>query len=302
MKFRSIKPALVLIAVLSLAATSCLKDNDLDKGRIQATTGSTAKVISLGINVRAASNFSTLAYNNSPNDTTVNLVPVELGGTDPAPQDLHVTLETVDSLVDKINADNAASGNGNSDYVVPTGKYSIVSTTVVIKKGERTGFLQIKFTPFNLIGQNYAIGFAIKSVTEPGYVISGNIGKGVVAVLTKNKYDGLYNAKGFFVHPSLGGPFVHKNLVVATSGTFSVDLEAQPYSGGLLGAYPRLTIDPNTNAVTVTSYDPATTFNGPEPGYVNRYDPATKTFYINYGYVTSAPREAWDTLTFSRPR
>jgi len=34
-----------MIAVLSLAATSCLKDNDLDKGRIQATTGSAAPAV-----------------------------------------------------------------------------------------------------------------------------------------------------------------------------------------------------------------------------------------------------------------
>jgi hypothetical protein len=302
MKLHFIKPFSLLTLVLAMTTTGCLKDKAYDNGLIQSQANSNIKVISLGVTTSSAANFLTLAYSNSNTDTVVSLFQVELGGPVDAPTDIHVTVGTDDALVDSLNASNNNTGNGPSDYTVPT-KYTIVNPTVTIPKGGRGGYLQIKFVPSDLIGQDYAIGFVIKSVTEPGYTISGNLNTGVVSVIIKNIWDGLYNAKGFFMHPSLGGPFVFANLPLSTSGTFSVDMEAQPYSAGLLGVFPRLTIDPVTNVVTVTSVNGGPPFSGPsQAGYPNRYDPATKTFFINFGYTTSAPREAWDTLTYSGPR
>jgi hypothetical protein len=302
MNFRFIRSISLMGLALAITTTGCLKDKLYDNGDIQSLGGSNIKVISLGVSTSNAANFITLAYDNSNTDTTVNLFAVELGGPSAAPTDIHVTLGLADSLVDNLNNSNAQTGNGPSDYVVPT-KYTLLNPVVTIPKGSRQAYVQIKFVPSDLIGVDYAIGFVIKSVQESGYTVSGNLNTGVVSVIIKNKWDGLYNVHGFFQHPSLGGPFVYKNLPVSTSGPNSVDMYAQPYSGGLLGAYPRLTVDPATNKVTVTSYDPGLTFSGPnQAGYPNRYDPATKTFFINYGYTTSAPREAWDTLVYAGAR
>ena len=145
----------------------------------------------------------------------------------------------------------------------------------------------------------------ITEIKEPGYQISGNLYTGITAIVIKNQYDGLYYAHGVFNHPTpgVGGPFVFDGLPLSTSGPNSVDVYAQPYGdNNLLGAYPRLTVNPD-NSVTVTSYDPTNPFNGPfDPNYKSHYDPATKTFYINYGYTTSAPRTAYDTLEYIGPQ
>jgi len=301
MNFQSIKPAIVAVPLFSLAMAGCLKDNDFDNHKIQSFSGSQTKVISLGINVRSVQNFSTLAYNNSTKDTTVDLVPVELGGPDAASEDIHVTLVKVDSLVDNLNNDNAASGIGATDYAVPTA-VTLVNPVVTIKKGSRTGFLQVKFKPSDLIGADWALGLGVKSVAEPGYTISGNVGTGIVGILTKNGYDGIYDAKGYFIHPTIQtrvGPFTQPGILLATSGATSIDMAGVPFNGGLLGVFPRLTVDPATNLVTVTSAD-ATVITGATGGYINRYDPATRTFYINYTY--SGNRISTDTLVFVKPR
>ncbi len=180
----------------------------------------------------------------------------------------------------------------------------IVNPVVTIPKGSYQGFLQVKFKASSIIGQSLAFGFTIASVQEPGYTISGNLNNAVINLLIKNIYDGTYLANGELIHPSIGGSFSNKKVILYTSAATAVDMsDGQPGVGGTLGAYPRLTVDPVTNKVVVTSSDPTLTYNGPsDPTYPNRYDPSTKTFFINYGYTTSAPREAWDTLVYQGGR
>src|SRR5258708_10353062 len=145
MKLHLIKPSFILVLMLSLMMAGCLKDKAFDNGQIQSFHGSSTKVISLGINVLTQQNFSLLAFDNSTNDTTVNLIPVELGGPDVAPQDIHVTLQQADNLVDSLNAANLASGVGATDFTVPdSSKVTIISTIVTIKKSTRPGYLQVK--------------------------------------------------------------------------------------------------------------------------------------------------------------
>jgi len=296
--------ALPVVLILSIVVTGCLKDTAFDNGQIQSVAGGNIKVIGFGLTVSNSSNFLTLSVDASNNDTTFNLVPVTLGGPIAAPDDIHVTLVLNDTLVSQYDTTNGTT------YTVPSSSiYSFPNSLVVtIPKGSRTGFLAIKFKPSDFLSGNYALGFTITSITESGYVISGNYNNGIVALGVKNPYDGIYNNVGYFVHPSLGGPFSSQNTLI-TSGANSVDMsDGQPYSTGHLGVYPRLTVGAaignDEYAVTVT--DPTGSlplFNAPmQAGYVNKYNATTKTFYINYGYTTSAPREATDTLVYLGPR
>src|SRR6476620_5526406 len=113
MKLKNIKTPLILGSLVSVALTGCLKDNYYDTHQSQAFSGGTTQVISLGLNVTSADNVALLAYNNSDNDTTVDLVPVERGGPNASGQDIQVTLEQADDIVDSTNT---ADG---SDYVIP---------------------------------------------------------------------------------------------------------------------------------------------------------------------------------------
>lgn len=296
--------ALSIVLILSVTVTGCLKDTAFDNGQIQSVAGGNTKVIGLGLTVSNSSNFVTISVDASNNDTTFNLVPVTLGGPTVAPSDIHVTLVLSDTLISQYDTTNGTT------YTVPLSSiYSFPNGLVVtIPKGSRTGFLAIKFKPSDFLTGNYALGFTITSIAESGYVIGGNYNSGIVALGVKNQYDGIYNNVGYFVHPSVGGPFAAQNTLV-TSGSNSVDMsDGQPYSTGRFGVYPRLTVGASLGnglyAVGVT--DPTGSlplFTAPvEAGYVNRYDANTKTFYINFGYTTSAPREATDTLTYLGPR
>src|ERR1017187_7000483 len=145
MKIHFIKLPLILVLIFSITTISCLKDKAFDNGSIQSGSGGSGaniEVITLGITVSDTANFLQAAYPLSPNDdTTVNLVPVELGGLNAAPQDIHVTLTENDQLVNDYD-----SANGTS-YTNPGTAITIVNNVVTIPKGSRVGYLQVKFLP-----------------------------------------------------------------------------------------------------------------------------------------------------------
>jgi hypothetical protein len=185
------------------------------------------------------------------------------------------------------------------------------SLTVTIPKGSREGRLQLRTKPANLIGTEYALGVRLVSVSGAPAILSGNYARQVVSLTIRNQYDGSYRIKGAVQHPSLGGSFTDTgypcgSFTLVTSGANSVELEpAQPYGSngkivGIFGVYPRFTIDPATNAVTAS--DAAGTLASVQnfSDYNSRYDPATKTFFIKWGWNGS--RIAWDTLTYCGPR
>jgi len=182
MKLSYIKITLSL-ALVSLGMTSCLKDKPYDDQQIQATRpAQTYKVIEMKISATDASNFVSLTYKNSNNDTTVNLVPINLATPNGASEDINVTVSLNSQLVDDFNTANGVS------YKVPSSTLvSIVNQNniVTIPKGSNTGYLQVKFNPANLAGGKWALGFAITSIDKTGYNISGNFGSGVVVIKIK---------------------------------------------------------------------------------------------------------------------
>jgi hypothetical protein len=262
---------------------SCLKDKPFDNGEIQSvhSTGAPVKPVEIKLTAASTQNFLGLSYPSSKNDTTVNLIPVNLATADPAPQNLHVTLVQNDTLVTAYNTANGTS------FLVPT-KYTVINPIVTIPKGSHTAFLQIKFKPFDFLGASYAVAFTITKVAESGYTVSGNLQNGIVAINIKNQYDGNYHVKGVRVHPVLGPfPFDYNadlNTVNATTvdGNVLADLKE-----GLA-----ITVNPD-NTVTLSG-DLRTVF--PQATKVNSYDPATRTFTLNYYYNAAAPRLINETL------
>ncbi|MEO6837259.1 MAG: DUF1735 domain-containing protein [Ginsengibacter sp.] len=302
MKLHFIKSPLILVLALSLAATSCLKDKAFENGSIQSGSGGSGadiKVISLGITVSSASfaytdyngdaaafpgvQFVQAAYPLDDNDTTVNLVPVELGGLSAASQDIHVTLVQDDGLVATYN------DSTGSEFTNPGSNITIVDSVVTIPKGSRTGYLQIKFKPTDLLNGTFAYGFKIGSIAESGYTISGNLAAGVVAIGPKNQYDGVYSSAGEFTHPAYGDLIwdiskgYKQNLV--TTGLNSVSVTPIYTTVGAFGVELDITVNPDNSLVEV--------FNGtttPTPNS-DHYDPATKTFYVSGAYMGgSGPR------------
>lgn len=294
MQSLNIKSITTVVAALSFMISGCLKDKNFDNGSTQSVTGPETKVVEIKLTATNTSNFFILAVDNSTNDTTVDLVPVNLATANAAPEDLHVTVSLDSALVDNYDTTNAAG------YVTPSSNmFTIVNPEVVIPKGSHTGYVQIKFKPSDFLGGSWALGFKIIAIKESGYNISGNLSTGITAIVVKNQYDGTYHSTGFVYHPSAPRPLDEiKDLTTVSANSVACGF------GDLGGAgyVALLTVDPVTNKVTISDYTtgiPIVGFdNGlpnSNPGYTpqwsgssqcnNTYDPATKTFYIRMGYL-----------------
>ncbi len=253
------------MAIASFVMAGCLKDQPYEDQEIQSNRPEgTPRVIEMKITATNTRKFVSLAYDNSDNDTTVNLVPINLATADVAPEDINVTLELKPDLVQAYNDSN------HTAYSIPSASLvSIVNPVVTIPKGSRTGYMQVKFKPSALIGREYAYGLAITSIDKPGYNISGNLGSGVVAILIKNKYDGRYEVDGTLIdaiNPALSsgpdGPYPFE-VELRTTGANSVAMWVSGIDYGHLiggnsyyGSFsPNFIIDPATNKiVSVTNY------------------------------------------------
>jgi hypothetical protein len=323
MIINKIKPAILAVA-LAAAFTGCLKDKDYDNGVIQSvhSNGSTPNVVEIKLTAGDVSNFLVVSYDNSTTDTVINLIPVNLATHDAASQDLHVTLTAKQSLVNDYNAANG------TDYGDPTALYTVEDGGVVtIPKGEHTGFLKIKFKPSNFLGADWAVGFQITAIQESGYVISGNLSTGIVAIGIKNKYDGNYNLTmktvGWGAYAIADGQtFTWPSAVsMVTSGVSSVTILTQETGnaqnafdpdGGLasFGATaPQYIFDPATDKLTdVKNLAPddgrGRAFHLNPAVTDNRFDPASRTIYAAYimTQIGRPDQEIYDTLTYIGPR
>lgn len=322
MKLNNIQSLLALIIVSSLTITSCLKDKDYDKSKIQSVQGGNVPVIGIGLSATNSSNFLSIAIANSSNDTVMNLIPVVLSTANPAAQDIHVTLVESDTLLIPYNAANTDTTetpenpkpSGKVTHLVPSRKFTVVNPggVVTIPKGARTGYLQVKFVPADFLDSTYALAFSISAIAEKGYVISGNLNFGIVAINIKNKYDGIYNLRGFFnrTSPDYSAPY-NETVSMITTGANSVAMYwkgnfAHPIAGGT-GSFADLTteyfFDLTTNAiVSVDNPYPGTLVFTNGPATDNRYDPATKTIYAQCYYNGNLQRMFTDTMTYVGPR
>lgn len=293
MKFQSLKSLFfILTAIYIVAAAGCLKDDDFDNGSIQSvhSTGKLPKVIELKVSAADVSKFVSIAINNSTNDTTFDLVPVNLATPGVATEDLHVTVMLDSTLVNNYN-----NNNGTAYAVPPAALFTIVNPEVIIPKGSNTGFLQIKLKPSDFIGGDWALGFKIASVKEQGYTISGNFNTGVVAIVIKNKYDGVYNATGYFLHPVFAGNY-NTSWDLITIGANSNAFQLKTTT--IFSVIVNLTVNPETNLVSIESssvsldpYDPAK----------NYYTPEDRTYHLDFGY-SGGTRHLTGTATYWGPR
>ncbi len=268
------------IAVATLMLTGCLKDKEYDNRSAQAVRpDGVQQLVEIGLTATSTSNFLTLVFDNSNVDTTFNLVPVNLASAAPAGEDIRVTLVQDNTILDAYNAEN-----GTNFLPPPATAYTVENQggVVVIPKGSNTGYLRITLKPSALLGAEYAFAYRISSVANTGVTVSSNLRTGIVSIPIRNDYEGEYYSEGFFSHPTAPRAFEgEKYLSTINSTTVAMEL-------GDLGAGTTvlLTINPD-NSVTIapgSGANPATAGINDDAYYNNTYDPATRTFYLKYGY------------------
>lgn len=283
-KTRHIYLALSVLAVSFLS--SCLKD----KGPGSVNFGDSPALVSFQY-----AGFSAVPYVASILGTAQDTTSLEVT--------LSVSTVTLKSPVTVDIVDDAAgaakyiandTAGGKTDHVLPTSQYTIQNGgKVTISPGQSMVHVRINFTGQNIdFTRNNIIG--LKLANPSGAQLTTNLNSAIVVVALRSPYAGTYKAVGKRHHPTLGDfPFsynvvmgtVDKNVILGNAlADLAVDLQ--------------ITINPD-NSVTVSSTsDPLQLTSGA----VNKYDPATKTFTLNYFYaISGAARVINETLTYVGP-
>ena len=251
------------IAFICVGLSACLKDDkvelDFDKG---------PAIVELPRGNRTAS----LDISSTP---VVYPVDIHYSSGNPPANNITVTVAVDQTLLVAFNA-----GKSEAYELLPA-EYYTLPTSVTIPAGESVVTLPISFKS-NMISPSALYALPIKITDASGVTISGNYGSAVLSVAIKNKWHGTYDATGVFTHPVAGPRDIDEEKEVNTTGEFSVSTSP----GDLGSAYQViLTINPSTNNVTIGGrLSPAQPFL-PVPGKTNTYDPATKTFRLNYQYT-----------------
>lgn len=298
---------ILLLTVFSLA--SCLKSKDQfgwDKDNGSIITGIFDKgyygetkpyVLNLAPAVESFTDFLSLRYD-APR------------GNKPS-KDIHVKISVANSptMVADYNAIKAAEALANNTtwtnlVQLPANAYTLSTLEFDIPKdgGEVLVPFTIDKNILNL-ANTYALGVQITDVSE-GVLneLEKNI---VVTFLVKNIYDGIYSyvsgqvtrytSPGVPANDALSGPLGPSlpNVKFVTTGATTLQLQGLQWSpgGGVGGVDPiTITVDPATNLTTSSSGTSATFGNW--AGHENKYDPATKTFTLNFRWnPTSTTRE-----------
>ncbi len=322
------------VAALCLVLTGCLKDKGFENHEYGINDPDTQPPGVGFINGASARNDFGLDVNPGSQDVTGTLY-IKLLAAKPASSDITMTLSAANTqaVVTAYNVANELDGITQDSIKVLQPQHFNLPATVVLPAGA-TGVdlpLPIINTTALDASQLYGIAVTITSA-DGGYVVAGNQKTIFIVFSIKNQYDGKYSKKGVFYHPSYPYYPIKQNMEMHTTGPNSVKYwwilgggYGNPFSTNAAGTSPawfadqepELIVDPTTNKITAVMN---TAPNGTivyglgkgfdNAGYDSRWDPATKTFYVCYGYnlgaggtfVAGTTRMWIDTLTRTGPR
>jgi hypothetical protein len=229
--------------------------------------------------------------------------------------DIQATLVIDNGLVSAYN-----TAHGTNYLPLPLNAYSIPSLNVTVPKDGQEFEIPITINKsvLNLANQ-YGLGVRLTSVSEG--LINEFENEIVATFLVKNQYDGIYSyvsgnvtrytspgvpedpsSANYGLNGSLGPELPDVRFV--TTGAYTLQVQGIQWhgGGGVGGVDPiTITIDPATNLVTAASGANASFANW--AGKENKYDPATKTFTLNWRWnPTGATREYSVVFKYKGPR
>lgn len=230
-------------------------------------------------------------------------VKAKFDGPIPAPTDIYLEYTADPAAVDKYNAAHATDPGYKPYLALPASNWALLVTKDTIKKGEvyAPKVVDNIVTHPTLIdaSKNYMIAVTVKTSGYPSAVGSSTIFFSMIG----NPLAGSYSVTGYFYHPTAPRAFTRTGASAALVPVSATSLATELGDLGPSGYYAILTVpDPNATTiqpVTVSVYpgsiSPVLQWNtGLPDAYVpawpssalcnNTYNPATKTFYLRYGY------------------
>lgn len=292
---KSIKYIYALFVVLGLG--SCLKDDELIGPEADGAIENIIEFRNIAEPSSPVTSTYPLYIRSLELEPTVELrVPVQVVGVFNPTQDITVNVEIDNSLITSYNQQNTATYTP-----LQTANYTVPSYQVTIPKGQKSADFVI-----NLLGSqfdfnaSYALGLKISSVSNG--TISGNFGSIVVATIPKNPYDGIYSMEAGTVQrystpttpttgDALNGSMAgNPDVTLSSIDANTVQIANLRWAGGTSGIAGidnlRVRVDPVTNQATVFALGNTTARN--IVGAINKYDPATKTFTLNFDWNQTA--------------
>ncbi|MEO8769350.1 MAG: DUF1735 domain-containing protein [Ferruginibacter sp.] len=280
------KNILFLLLLSLLFSAGCLKDEALK------VDDNTSRVLTEFTN-GDSSTLNTLAIVVSSGMQEEDLTELRIIPRSDVTQNVEVTIELNPGLVDSYNTENG------TDYTVPDGTvFTFSNHNYTLTSTARTDNVKLSVDPSALVGNDYALGFTITSVSN------GDIGLKkdyLVQLKAKNAFDGDYTSNGYVYHPTLPRDIIDRPKTLSTLTASSVLCEL-----GDLGAnnyFAVFDVDASNN-VTITAAPGAsggayTMFTSglpsSNPGYTpqwpnsdqcnNTYDPVAQEFKVRYGYM-----------------
>jgi hypothetical protein len=235
--------------------------------------------------------------------------------TDALPtEDITVTLKIDGAAVTEYN-----KSTGKSYKLYPN--IEILTKTVLIAKGTRNATASAKVWGAEGLNacDNFIAAISIESAaTASGasITVGGNMKSSLTALPIANPYAGDYHLVGYRIHPTLGTLPVDKATATSTVDCKTIrkpQMGDYPYNADITITSETMTVNGATvNKVIVSSPDVApanfgmyTTYTGDpasppaSPGSdVNYYNPATKTFVLNYFYLSGGvARKIYEIMT-----
>lgn len=188
---------------------------------------------------------------------------------------------------------------------------TIVDQTVTVKAGTRNAYVHVKLANANTLSlaTKFMCPITIETVTG-GVVIAENKKTVLYKLPIANKWEGTYKMRGTVLRegdPVLSGYYKGRTYKLGTSGPNSVVFDkilGWSDGNGTIGgiSYWEITISEASTPNPINVKDGTNAAVKILTTYPNRYDPATRTFYMSV-YWGSGPtnRATTDTLVYSGP-
>ena len=326
MKKYKITGLIVLMAALTVGFSSCLNDPNIEDQKYGLINLNANKIIELPSDASHTINLSVL--DEGVKEFTYE---VRLAAENPAEEDVVVNLQVISDRAAVLKAvrtylaDTYPATGKDSVPDVDILSYPVAGITlpasVTIPKGERSVKLKVKFDTHQFTTDTQFALIKIKSVNNPGYIVSGNFDQLLFSCKVRHPYAGRYVCTGTYDDVT-NAAWKHASIALAEEGEdYLIDLEtvdgstliigASPTFGGsnrylfwtgsgysYFGSFcPQFTFDAagNVTAVTNAYGQPAGNTRSAQldPSGINKYDPATKTikvsYWMNQPSVVSAP-------------
>jgi len=286
----------VVAGISSVLFTSCLKDtpiNDYSDNAIKPI------VLVPNGNFPRTTSVTPLALDNTATPYELRVY-ARVSWSKPLDKSIDVTFKEDDAAIAAYN-----TTFGSNWVKLNSTAYSIPSLKVTIPAGQQEAYIPVQIIPNKVDGNvNNILAFTITDAS--GEVVSTNYQTVLTPILLKNIYEDDYQVTGYFHHPSGPRP-INATKYFATVSPVRVEGQL----GDLAGWGFRITVTgtalsdwegvgatpTGANSGLMTADNPgAQPFPiPPAPGtapwlhstYNNSYDPATKTFWLHYGYVSA---------------